>query len=293
MLPKEQILRRGACSVEADSWTEWLHEIRRIEFVRTMRYVPLGPDSTVLELGCGDGFQIDLLRGRFRHVFAVDPEAIPDSRAGFARCVAEALPFPDRFFDLVISSNVAEHLTDRQRGMEEVRRVMRPGGYAAHVVPTRTWKFTSLALNPLGYPLRVIEKWHARQRLRHDAAGTGPARLCKLPSPGMMQVLGRCFFPPIHGTFSSHMAEFRSYGGQQWMQTFALQGFKFVAELPLLFYTPFGFCRFRLVPQRVWAAHHGFASTRAFIFQVVTSSPEIGVLPANRGAELTGTLGHT
>jgi SAM-dependent methyltransferase len=286
MLPQEQNLSRDACAIEGRSWTRWLHEIRRIEFVRTMRYVPLGPDSTVLELGCGEGFQLDLLRERFRRVFAVDPEAIPDSRTGFAKCVAEALPFPDRFFDLVVSSSVTEHLTDRQRAMEEVRRVLRPGGYAAHVVPTRLWKFTSLALNPLGYPLRVIEKWYARRRLRHDGIGTGRARLRELPTPGMPRVLGRWLFPPIHGTFSSHTAEYRSYGRQQWIRAFALQGFKFVAELPLLFYTPFGFCRFRLVPQRVWAAYHGFASTRAFIFQAVTSGPETDVLAANGALNL-------
>jgi hypothetical protein len=63
------------------------------------------------------------------------------------------------------------------------------------------------------------------------------------------------------------MAEYRSYGRKQWIRTFALQGFKFVAEVPLLFYTQFGLCRFRLVPARVLAAHHGVASTRAFIFQ--------------------------
>ena len=53
--------------------------------------------------------------------------------------------------------------------MEEVRRVLRPGGYAAHVVPTRTWKFTSLALNPVGYPFRVIEKWQTRRHLRRNS----------------------------------------------------------------------------------------------------------------------------
>jgi len=273
VLPQEQNPGRGACTIQGDSRTRWLHEIRRIEFVRTMRHVPLGRDSTVLELGCGDGFQLDLLRERFGRVFAVDPEVIPDSTGGFAKCMAEALPFPDRSFDFVISSCVTEHLSDRRRAMEEVRRLLRPGGYAAHIVPTRMWKFASLALNPFGYPLEVVEKWVACRRLRVDEARTGRAPLYKLASPRMCRVLRRWPLPPIHGTYPSHMAEYRSYGRQQWIRTFALQGFKFVADVPLLFYTPFGFCRFRLIPRRVWAADHDFPSTRAFILQAVSSVP--------------------
>lgn len=250
-----------------------------------MKCVPIGQDSTVLELGCGDGFQLDLLRERFGRVLAVDPEAIPDSRGGFVKSMAETLPFPDSLFDLVISSNVTEHLIDRQRAMEEVRRVLRPGGYAVHVVPTHIWKFASLALNPLGYPIRVFEKWLASRRLRREIIGTSQARPGALRTPGVLQVLGRWFYPPIHGTFSSHLAEYQSYARKQWIRTFALQGLRFVAEIPLLFYTQFGICRFRLVPARQWAAHHDAASSRAFIFQK-------GKRPPRRVRLILNLVGH-
>lgn len=59
-----------------------MHEIRRIELSRTMRSVPLDRGSTVLELGCGDNFQLALLRERFGRVFAIDPEAVPCSTGG-------------------------------------------------------------------------------------------------------------------------------------------------------------------------------------------------------------------
>ena len=255
---------------DGESWTRWLHEIRQIELVGAMKCVSLGQDSTVLELGCGDGFQLGLLRERFGRVFAIDPEAFLDPGGGFVKSMAEALPFPDRLFDLVISSNVSEHLNDRRCAMEEVRRVLRPGGYAVHIVPTRIWKLASLALNPVGYPLRVVEKWYARRRLRRDVIAAGRALPNGLPSPGVLQVLGRCFYPPIHGTFPSHLAEYRSYTRQQWVQTFAIPGFTFIAEVPLFFYTQFGLCRFCFVPARQWAARHGMASSRAFILQKAT-----------------------
>ena len=268
MLPQEQNLGRGASTVQGDSWTRWLHEIRTLELMRTMGHVPLAWDSTALEIGSGDGLQLDLLRKRFRCVFGIDPENIPKSRGSFAKSEAEALPFPNRSFDLVISSNVVEHLADRQRAMAEVRRVLRAGGYSAHIVPTRTWKLTSLALNPLGYPLRVAEKWLAHRRLRSAGSKADHVEDISLPDPGLLKVAQRWVLPPIHGTFSSHASEFRSFGRTEWTRTFALDGFKFIAEVPLLFYTQFGFFRSHFVPMRISLAHLGLASSRAFIYQM-------------------------
>ncbi len=105
--------------IEGDSWTRWAHEIRRIEFDGMMKCVPLGQDSRALELGCGDGFQLNLLRQRFVSVFAIDPRHAPACVGGFSFARAEALPFADCTFDLIVSNCVLEHLEDRRRGLEE------------------------------------------------------------------------------------------------------------------------------------------------------------------------------
>jgi SAM-dependent methyltransferase len=160
-------------SHEGESWKRWVHDLRRAEVDRAMQHVPLGSDSTVLDLGCGDGFATALLCERFARVFSVDPEEAPRgaSASRFSYAMAEALPFSDSTFDLVFSSSVLEHLKDRSCGVNEAARVLRPGGYMVHIVPGRFWKLASLALNPVGYPLRVAEKWRAARRL----AGHAPA----------------------------------------------------------------------------------------------------------------------
>ncbi len=236
------------------------------EFIRTMEQVPLGRESTVLEIGSGDGFQLELLKNRFERVFAVDPEVTPAAANGFAKCVAEALPFRDGSFDLVISSSVVEHLADRQRAFAEMRRVLRPGAYAAHIVPTRWWKLTSLVFNPLGYPLRVWEKWQAHRKLQNHHSHP-PGR--DDPRVGLSQVLRRWVRPPIHGSFPSHWAEYRSFGREEWKKVLSVNGFKLIAEIPLLYYTQFGFCRFHLLSLRKAAADHGWAGSRSFILQAV------------------------
>jgi SAM-dependent methyltransferase len=45
------------------------------------------------------------------------------------------LAFPDGRFDLVLSEDVFEHLTDYRRGFSEVHRVLKPGGYHIFTIP--------------------------------------------------------------------------------------------------------------------------------------------------------------
>ncbi|MEM8930890.1 MAG: methyltransferase domain-containing protein [Acidobacteriota bacterium] len=45
------------------------------------------------------------------------------------------LPFSDARFDLVVASHVLEHIVDDRRAIDEIRRVLRPGGTAILVVP--------------------------------------------------------------------------------------------------------------------------------------------------------------
>jgi SAM-dependent methyltransferase len=57
------------------------------------------------------------------------------------RAGALDLPFPDAFFDTVISSEVLEHLPDDRAGLREARRVLRPGGVLAITVPNHDYPF--------------------------------------------------------------------------------------------------------------------------------------------------------
>jgi SAM-dependent methyltransferase len=45
------------------------------------------------------------------------------------------LSYPDGSFDVVLCSHVLEHVRDDRRAMSELRRVLRPGGYAILLVP--------------------------------------------------------------------------------------------------------------------------------------------------------------
>lgn len=59
-------------------------------------------------------------------------------RGSFARASATALPFADDAFDLVYSHGVIHHIDDTQAAVDEMRRVLRPGGAAIVMVYHRS-----------------------------------------------------------------------------------------------------------------------------------------------------------
>src|SRR3954470_2383740 len=135
---------------------------------------PIHPGEHVLDLGCGFGRHAFEAYRRDAHVVAVDRsndevaqvnamframEAAGEVSGGrTARAVRAdllALPFPDASFDVVMASEVLEHIPADEMAMAEIARVVRPGGRVAVTVP-RFW------------PERVC--W-ALSRDYHDVAG--------------------------------------------------------------------------------------------------------------------------
>jgi SAM-dependent methyltransferase len=91
----------------------------------------------VLDVFCGTRPYDDLLPPSAR-IVGLD---IPDNPYGVADVVsAEFLPFRDGSFDLVMCIEGFHYLVDPQAGANELRRVLRPGGYALVSVPL-VWEY--------------------------------------------------------------------------------------------------------------------------------------------------------
>ncbi len=120
---------------------EFLHVIREFEYRAVVRR--LAPHAHVLEIGGGTGYQAKRLTEDNFKVASID---IPNSNyAGNLEFPVQPydgriIPFPDRSFDIVYSSNVLEHVVDLPQLQSEVKRVLRPGGYCIHLMPTGAWR---------------------------------------------------------------------------------------------------------------------------------------------------------
>jgi SAM-dependent methyltransferase len=109
------------------------------------RYAPLA-GKRILDVGCGLGMYVRAFRRFSDEVYGVDIDTEKVAEASqelphIHAASAEALPFPDGFFDVVLSHEVLEHLGDDRRGVEEASRVLKPGGRLVVFVPNRLWLF--------------------------------------------------------------------------------------------------------------------------------------------------------
>ena len=112
------------------------------------------PGARLLDLGCGAGrhafeaarrgarvVALDMDRKELQQVTAIaaamdESGEIPDGASIQASSGdATAMPFPDASFDVVIAAEVMEHIPADQAAMDEVARVLRPGGIAAVTIP--------------------------------------------------------------------------------------------------------------------------------------------------------------
>jgi ubiquinone/menaquinone biosynthesis C-methylase UbiE len=120
----------------------------------------------VLDVGCGTGTLAIRLaeRGPVVDVWGIDRDpamldrarrkaARRDAGIDWQRAWSTALPFPDRRFDRVFSSLLLHHLPPREkhRTVEEMRRVLRPGG----LLLLADWNRTAHPLERAAYFLAV------------------------------------------------------------------------------------------------------------------------------------------
>ena len=104
---------------------------------------PLEPEEHVLDLGCGAGTDTLVaaqMVGAGGRVVGIDmtPEMLAKARASaeemgaanveLVESEAEALPFADESFDVLISNGVIDLIPDKAAVFSEIHRVLRPGG---------------------------------------------------------------------------------------------------------------------------------------------------------------------
>lgn len=122
----------------------WYRGVRALLKNWLERYAPR--PALILDGGCGTGANLQLLQ-RYGIALGVD---IAESAIDFCRARGIApehltlaslngLPFPNDFFDVVVSLEVICNITNDQRALNEIARVLKASGHAIIQVPAYPW----------------------------------------------------------------------------------------------------------------------------------------------------------
>lgn len=123
-------------------------KLKRFEVNRYQTVYDLLPSKIerLLDVGCGDGYFIGMLKNKCEECYGVDVSPLRIENAQnkfkgqvnvhFKLCdVDEGLPFPDLFFDVVTCIAVLEHVLNPPRVVKEINRVLKNGGTFIVQVP--------------------------------------------------------------------------------------------------------------------------------------------------------------
>jgi SAM-dependent methyltransferase len=134
---------------ELDERHWWYRARREILADLIRRRIPLPPNPKILEIGCGTGHNLMMLR-RFGRVdgIEIDPAArlIASSRLGHA--VMDA-PLPalsgveTHAYDLVAILDVLEHVEEDREALVSIAERLKPGGRILITVPAHPWMWSA------------------------------------------------------------------------------------------------------------------------------------------------------
>ena len=115
--------------------------LRRVELLKTL--ASLQPNNRVLELGCGTGIFTEKLDNFDIQLTSIDlseellnqaKKRLKKAHAQLMVQDAEKTNLPDQFFDAVVGISILHHL-NIDRALQEIFRVLKPGGRMAFTEP--------------------------------------------------------------------------------------------------------------------------------------------------------------
>jgi Methylase involved in ubiquinone/menaquinone biosynthesis len=150
---------QGANIIDAGKLSPYWGE-HAARYVFTFPYIE---NKTVLDIACGTGYGLGLLKQKAKHVTGVDVDIEAAKKAGIecnektAVLLADGLnlPFEDESFEVITSFETLEHLHERPRFLSELKRVLCENGVL--ILSTPNANYTKPVNGKPSNPFHVFE----------------------------------------------------------------------------------------------------------------------------------------
>jgi SAM-dependent methyltransferase len=257
---------------------EFQDEIRAQEISATVAVLGQ-PPAQLLEIGAGAGVQSKYLAELGFDVKAVDLAGSLYETLRVFQVLdydGRTLPFADHSFDVIYSSHVLMHIVDRVGFHAEIKRVLKPGGRAVHVVPTTAWRFWTCVLH---YPDNVLSRgWRLVTRPALSAAeavaAARPSVVVGATHAPQSKMARWLRLPPRIGEQGNVISEHFLFSDTGWRRSFKQHGFDTVLAVPNgIFYTGHMFLSSKVsLPARRWLSRFLGSAGRAYVLQAQPSA---------------------
>jgi ubiquinone/menaquinone biosynthesis C-methylase UbiE len=218
-----------------------IYQQRQAAVLEYVAAADLAPDASALEIGCGAGHLTVALVGRDLNVVAVDAspamvdataarvrEAQPSQPVAVEVADAHALPFDSGRFDLVVAVGVIPWLHSPAAAIDEMARVLRPGGQLVLTADNRARLVSFfdpraiVALTPLKRAKVALRRRQGLATPRLDY----PRGVDRLLLQGSLEPLARCTigFGPLLFMGRPLLSESRSISVHARLQSLADRG---------------------------------------------------------------------
>ncbi len=185
-LPDPVISEYSRMAKEYDQkWSFYVDSTTR----ETMARLVVQPSDRILDVGCGTGELLARIAAKYpaARLAGLDPvpEMLEVARSKLSPAVdlqvgwANALPWPDRSFEVVVSCNMFHYVTRPVAAVKEMERVLVPGGK----ILITDWCDDYLACRLCNLYLRLTSRAHYKTYRQHECAdllskaGHGRARI--------------------------------------------------------------------------------------------------------------------
>ncbi len=134
--------QQNAVFADGGAYERYMGQRSRVTGRLLVDWLSVPEEIQWLDVGCGTGSLSSVILEHCNptKIFGIDPSEpqvaqarnqITDERTNFRLGDATALPFDDNDFDVAVSSYVLNYVPDKQKKMDEMARVVCPGGTVA------------------------------------------------------------------------------------------------------------------------------------------------------------------
>lgn len=207
-----------------------LHKIRKEEIEVIKDLFHNCKQKSILELGCGDGFQSKLLKNYFNSIISTD---LNEQRMNFdlinqgitlevldAELVGEN--YSKESFDFIFSSNMVEHLPNYKKCLHGIKKVLKNDGIAIIILPNSLWRLSTIIFH---YPFKIkglFKIIFGKRKLKEKPSGNN-LKISK-KNNRILNLL----FPKAHGAYKNSLVELYEFSKYKWEKVFLKSGFQII-----------------------------------------------------------------